>query len=132
MTFRERAMAEHNELGRDAELAVHSFLTAKGYRILDNNWRSGHCEIDVVAMDGQTLVIVEVKARSSTDYGLPEEAVDRRKIGHLVNAAESYVNMKDLDVDVRFDIISVVSREDGTYEIEHIEDAFLPPVSRGV
>ena len=63
---------------------------------------------------------------------MPEEAVDRRKIGHLVNAAESYVTMKDLDVDVRFDIISVVSREDGTYEIEHIEDAFLPPVSRGM
>lgn len=123
-------MARHNELGHDAELAVHSFLTRKGYRILDNNWRAGHCEIDVVAMDGQTLVIVEVKARSSTDYGMPEEAVGRKKIGHIVDAAQNYVTIKDLDVDVRFDIVSVVCRDDGTYEIEHIEDAFVPPISR--
>ena len=112
---------DFGKLGED--LAV-NFLVDKGYQILERNWRSGHKEIDIVALDGDTLVAVEVKTRKSNTYGEPDVAVGAMKQQMLIWAADAYVRYKNLDVDVRFDIISIVITDNGQH-IEHIEDAFI-------
>ena len=118
-------MIDPHELGKLGEDIAINYLTDKGYKILERNWRSGHKEIDIIALIDETLVIVEVKTRKSDDYGEPDIAVGRDKQRMLIWAADAYVRHKNLNVDVRFDIISIVIT-DGEPEIEHIEDAFIP------
>jgi putative endonuclease len=112
---------DFGKLGED--LAV-NYLVTKGYQILERNWRSGHKEIDIIALDGDTLVAVEVKTRKSNTYGEPDIAVGVMKQRMLIWAADAYVRYKNLDVDVRFDIVSIVITDSGEH-IEHIEDAFI-------
>ena len=123
-------MIEPHELGKLGEDLAAEYLIKKGYQILERNWRSGHKEIDIIAQKDDILVIVEVKTRTSDDYGEPNIAVDKHKQRMLIWAADAYVRYKNLNVDVRFDIISIVFTS-GEPEIEHIEDAFIPSV-RGV
>ena len=118
-------MAEHNDLGKIGEELAVNYLIGKGYEILERNWRNKHKEIDIVAKDGGTLVIVEVKTRQSDGFGEPDMAVTRQKQKCLVYAANAYVFSKRLDLDIRFDIISIVFNQ-GNPKIDHIEDAFLP------
>ena len=117
-------MIEPHELGKLGEDLAVNFLISKGYQILERNWHSGHKEIDIIAFDDDVLVIVEVKTLKSDDYGEPEIAVGVTKQRMLIRAADSFVRYKNLNVDVRFDIISIVI-SDGEPEIEHIEDAFI-------
>ena len=72
-------MAAHNELGRWGEDLAAAFLEEKGYELIERDWKSGHHDLDIVAKDGSTLVIVEVKTRRNRLYGNPEEAIDYRK-----------------------------------------------------
>ena len=105
------------------------YLTKKGYSICHRNWKLGHRDLDLTALspDGDVLVIVEVKTRHDTDYVQPEEAVDWRKMRNLAAAANAYIQRYHVMCDVRFDIITVVG--DGQEaQIEHIEDAFSPPL----
>jgi putative endonuclease len=118
-------MAEHNDLGKKGEEIAAGYLEKKGYRILDKNWRQWRNEIDVVAMDGKYLVIIEVKTRQSNFFGEPETAVTRDKQKALIRAANAYVRYKNLHCEVRFDILSVIILKD-TEKINHIEDAFYP------
>ena len=118
-------MAIHNELGKLGEDLAVQYLTDKGYEILERNWRNIHKEIDIIAKEGDDLVIVEVKARQTDEYGEPDIAVTKRKQRMLIAAANAYITRKGLDVETRFDIISIVFK-DGEPVIEHIEDAFLP------
>ena len=117
-------MIEPHELGKIGEELAAEYLLGKGYRILERNWRSGHKEIDIIALDGDTLVAVEVKTRKSNDFGEPDIAVGADKQRMLVWAADAYVRYRQLDVDVRFDIVSIVFT-DTDRKIEHIEDAFM-------
>ncbi|MBQ9470617.1 MAG: YraN family protein [Bacteroidales bacterium] len=112
-------------LGNAGERIAVEHLRAKGYTILHTNWRWGHKELDVVAQQGQTLVVVEVKTRQSDYWQEPHEAVRQRKQRHMVEAADAYVGRLEADLDVRFDIISIVWNH-GRYAVEHIEDAFGP------
>ena len=124
-------MIEPHELGKIGEDLAVEYLQDKGYQILERNWRSGHKEIDIIALsDDGVLIIVEVKTRKSDDFGEPDIAVGITKQRMLIWAADAYVRYKNLDVDVRFDIISIVI-SDAEPEIEHIEDAFISPL-RGV
>ncbi len=118
-------MAVHNELGKLGEDLAVQYLTDKGYEILERNWRNIHKEIDIIAKEGDDLVIVEVKARQTDEYGEPDIAVTKRKQRMLIAAANAYITRKGLDVETRFDIVSIVFK-DGEPVIEHIEDAFLP------
>jgi putative endonuclease len=118
-------MAEHNDLGKKGEEIAASFLEKKGYRILEKNWRQWRNEIDVVALDGKCLVIVEVKTRQSNFFGEPEMAVTRDKQKALIRAANAYVRYKNILCEVRFDILSVIISKN-TQQIHHIEDAFYP------
>ena len=117
-------MIEPHELGKLGEDLAVKYLQGKGYQILERNWRSGHKEIDIIALDGTTMVVVEVKTRKSDDFGEPDIAVGAMKQRMLIWAADAYVRYKKLDVEVRFDILSIVI-SDAEPEIEHIEDAFV-------
>ena len=116
-------MAEHNELGKLGEELAVEFLQKNGYAILETNWTFQKAEIDIIAKKGNILAIVEVKTRSSIDFGLPQDFVKPKKIQLLVKAVNEYVVSKDLEVEVRFDIIAL--HKDGKkFIIEHLEDAF--------
>ena len=116
-------MAEHNELGKFGEELAVEFLQQKGYDILETNWTFQKAEIDIIAQKDSTIAVIEVKTRSSIDFGLPQDFVKPKKIQLLVKAVNEYIVSNDLDVDVRFDIIAIY-KEDNTYKIEHFEDAF--------
>ena len=121
-------MAKHNILGKEGENYAAEYLDEQGYEILDRNWMCGHKDLDIVASKDGTLVFVEVKTRSTMDWGDPEEAVNEKKIRNLVHAADAYIRYNRLDMDVRFDIISIIMDDTGFYRVEHIEQAFFPPV----
>ncbi len=120
-------MAEHNILGQTGEDAAAAYLAAKGYRLLHRNWRSGKKELDIIAQKDGELVVVEVKTRRDTDFALPQDAVDDKKIRRIVAAADCYIKRFGIDLSVRFDIVTVVGQKT-PFQIEHIEQAFLPPI----
>ena len=120
-------MNKGHELGRKGEELAVEHLRSLGYEILEVNWFSHHLEIDIIAKDGNELVIVEVKARGTDSYEHLSEAVSNKKIRFLVNAAEAYIQEKDINLDTRFDVISIIFYGKG-FEIEHFKDAFYPPI----
>ena len=116
-------MAEHNELGKLGEELAVEFLRKDGYEILETNWTFQKAEIDIIAKKKNTLAVVEVKTRSSIEFGLPQDFVKPKKIQLLVKAINEYVVSKNLDIEVRFDIIAV-HKENKSFAIEHLKDAF--------
>ena len=116
-------MAEHNELGKLGEEKAVEFLTQNGYEILETNWVFDKAEIDIIAQKESVLAVVEVKTRSSIDFGLPQDFVKPKKIQLLLKAVNEYVTSNELDVEVRFDIIAI-HKEKSNFVIEHIQDAF--------
>lgn len=116
-------MAQHNLIGEEGEKIAVNYLKSKGYLVHHTNWRMGHLEVDIVAEDGEELVFVEVKTRSSDDYGKPEEAVDEKKEKDLITAAGVYLESLSLEVAARFDIISIILNEEKS-SLNHFEDAF--------
>lgn len=116
-------MAQHNELGKKGEQLAVDYLLKKGYGIVERNYRFDKAEVDIIASKNDTLAIVEVKTRSSADFGNPQDFVKPKQIQHLVKAVNEYVTVNELDVDVRFDIIAIV-KKGKQYDIEHLKDAF--------
>lgn len=116
-------MAEHNDLGKLGEELAVDFLEKNGYEILETNWTFDKAEIDIIAQKETILAVVEVKTRSSLDFGLPQEFVKPKKIQLLVKAINEYVTQNDLEVEVRFDIIAIYKENEG-FVLEHIEEAF--------
>ncbi|ERJ99146.1 YraN family protein [Hoylesella pleuritidis] len=121
-------MAQHNDLGKWGEEQAATFLERKGYTICDRDWRAGHRDLDIIALneDQTILVIVEVKTRTSAELNEPEEAVNKKKIRNIGNAANLYLKQFNVEYDVRFDIVSVTGTSDSNAKIEHIIDAFNP------
>ncbi|MFD2726543.1 YraN family protein [Hyunsoonleella rubra] len=116
-------MAQHNQLGKKGEQLAVDFLINNGYDIIEQNYRFEKAEVDIIAQKGDILAIVEVKTRSTTDFGDPQDFVKPNQIKNLVKAVDEYVTVNDLDVEVRFDIIAIVKGDKG-FNIEHLEDAF--------
>ncbi|HQZ25651.1 MAG TPA: YraN family protein [Flavobacterium sp.] len=116
-------MAEHNDLGKLGEEIAVEFLQKNGYEILETNWTFQKAEIDIIAKKENTLAIIEVKTRSSLDFGLPQDFVKPKKIQLLVKAVNEYVISNDIDIEVRFDIIAV-HKEGKSFAVEHLMDAF--------
>jgi putative endonuclease len=116
-------MAQHNELGKLGEAMAVEFLQQNGYTILETNWTFQKAEIDIIAQIDNTLAVVEVKTRSSVEFGLPQDFVKPKKIQLLVKAVNEFVTVNHLDLAIRFDIIAVF-KEENDYKIEHITDAF--------
>lgn len=119
-------MAEHNLTGTQGEQHACRYLQEQGYEVLERNWRSGRHEVDIIARTGRYLVFVEVKTRTSDQYGQPEEAVKKGKRGKLIKAANAYVLAIGTDLALRFDIVSVILHPSGKPYIHHIPDAFYP------
>lgn len=119
-------MAEHNDTGRWGERKAAEYLERNGYRILWRDWRDGHRDLDIVAVDADQLVIVEVKTRRNADYMPPELAVDARKMHSLAIAAAKFASTYGIEFPLRFDIVAVTGKPGGDCEIRHIEDAFTP------
>lgn len=117
-------MAEHNELGAKGEKLAIDFLIKNGYKILEKNYFFKKAEVDIIAQKKEILAVVEVKTRTSDYFGNPQDFVTPKKIKLLVMAIDHYVTEKDLDVNVRFDIIAIILNKDKK-EITHLEDAFL-------
>jgi putative endonuclease len=117
-------MAKHYELGKKGEQMAIDYLIGKEYQIIEKNWRFQKAEIDIIARKEGILASVEVKTRSTNEFGNPQDFVNPKKIKLLVTAMNEYVIQKDLDVEVRFDIIAITKNKSG-FDIEHLEDAFL-------
>jgi putative endonuclease len=116
-------MASHNDLGKLGEELAVEFLEKNDYEILETNWVFDKAEIDIIAQKKGILAVVEVKTRSSIEFGLPQDFVKPKKIKLLLKAIDEYVVQNDLDVEVRFDIIAI-HKESVNFNIEHIEEAF--------
>ena len=111
-----------HDLGIRGEELASEHLLSKGYTILERNWRFQKAEIDILATKNDTLAVVEVKTRSSITFGDPEEFISRNKIQLLKRAANAYVNMNRLNLDVRFDYIGIVIVRN-RHKISHMKDA---------
>jgi putative endonuclease len=115
----------HNsQFGRLGEDIACRYLLRKGYIILARNYRFEKTEIDIIARDGNVLVFVEVKTRTSDQMAYPEQAVGRAKQKNIRHAAENFVFEEQYDLTARFDVVAVVKGD--KFEIEHFEDAFYP------
>ncbi|HRG38072.1 MAG TPA: YraN family protein [Bacteroidia bacterium] len=119
-------MAEHNECGTKGEKLATVYLKEKGYTILETNWRHRNLEADIIAVHSGVMIIAEVKTRSSNYFGDPETFVTKQKQSNLRKAANGYIQQKQLDLEVRFDIISVIlDKISDQATVNHIENAFL-------
>jgi putative endonuclease len=111
-------------LGRRGEQAAERYLRRCGYRIVERNFRAAGAEIDLIAMDGDTLVFVEVKARSNDAAGAPVDAVDRRKQDRMRRAAGAFAARKRAsDWPIRFDVVAI-SGGGKEMKLELLKDAF--------
>ncbi|MDG2279553.1 MAG: YraN family protein [Flavicella sp.] len=117
-------MADHNEFGKKGEQMAADYLIKKNYILLEKNFRYRKAEIDLIAKKDNEVIIIEVKARSNDYYGNPQDFINQKKIELLVEAANHYVIKNDLDVEVRFDIISILQKN-GKIHLKHLENAFL-------
>lgn len=116
-------MALHNEFGKKGEQLAVDFLIKNGYVIKYRNYRYLKAEIDIIAQKDNFLVIVEVKSRSTEFLNHIAETVTPKKIKLLVMAADHYVIDNDLDIEIRFDIITILMKNAVPY-LEHIKSAF--------
>ena len=118
---------DHIVLGQKGEQLAVDLLEKKGLKILHRNWKMGHLEMDIIAGNKKEIVFAEVKTRTSTLRGRPEEAVDVLKRRRMVAAANAYVKYYRDERKLRFDIIGILMSKDGEIvEITHLEDAFVP------
>lgn len=120
------ALAKHNEIGKKGEEIAVAHLHQLDWDILATNWRFKRAEVDIIAMDNSVLVFVEVKTRSTTYFGTPEQFVDAKKQSFLAKAASAYMEEIGHDWEIRFDIISVLLPRGKEQEIKHFKDAFFP------
>jgi putative endonuclease len=118
-------MRSGHALGKAGEDFAAAYLLAQGYRILERNYRFGRIEVDIIARDGQFIVFVEVKARSSIRYGYPEAAIDRKKVNRIARVAAHYMYEKGIEAFMRFDVVAL-ERKGTEWICAHTPDAFFP------
>jgi putative endonuclease len=114
---------DKKSFGKQGEDLAVEYLEEEGYQILERNWSFRHVEVDIIAKFHEFLVIVEVKTRKGNSWGEPYTAVDYRKQRSLIFAAERYIFSHHLDLEVRFDIVSIILDGNRT-ALEHVKEAF--------
>ena len=122
-------MPKPDELGKKGEEIARKYLIDNGYRILAKNWFYDHREIDIISRQADEIVVVEVKTREGDYFEEPWEAVSTKKIRNIVEAADAWLKQEQIDLETRFDVISIIFSKDGSYELTHFQDAFTPPVN---
>lgn len=121
----QRTLSPEAALGRRGEDLAHRYLQRQGIKVIARNYRPGaDSEIDIVAREGDVVVFVEVKARTSAEFGAPDRAIDEEKRRHILRAAQSYSTRAAIDwSQVRFDVISIVFSK--PIQVNHLRDAFF-------
>lgn len=109
--------------GKRGEAMAEIELRQKGYKILERNYRHGKSEIDLIAEGERLLIFIEVKTRSSSSFGYPEDFVSKSQQQAIIRAANHYVEESGWKGDIRFDIVAIVVKQT-TIQIEHLKDAF--------
>jgi putative endonuclease len=117
-------MAEHNRTGRKGETLAIAYFKGKDYQILHHNWRYRNWEVDIIAYKNGILHFIEVKTRTSTKYGYPEDDVTTNKIMYLTSAAEEYLYLYPQWQRIQFDILSIII-DSGKIDYFLIEDVYL-------
>jgi putative endonuclease len=120
-------MTDRKKTGATGEDIAAGYLKTKGFTILFRNWRYMKKELDIIAQDKNELVFVEVKTRKADSLISPLEAVNLKKQRFIISAANAFIEKHDVNLEVRFDIVTVVYNY-GKYTVEHIENAFYPKV----
>lgn len=116
----------HQLIGLRGESFAVDYLEQLNFQILERNWRYKRAEIDIIACKQQTIIFVEVKARSGYRFGQPEEFVGVAKQRLMEGAALAYIHLIKHRGEIRFDIISILFDLSGGHSLLHIEDAFWP------
>lgn len=116
-------MAWHNKLGEFGEEKVNRYLLDMGYMVLERNWRVGHRELDFVCLDGEVLVVVEVKTRADDNVSL-FDLLDYRKKRNLQAAGAAYLTKKNIHREIRFDLVVVTGAEMHLEYIKEVIDLF--------
>ncbi len=119
-------MAEHNIIGQKGEALAVAYLRSKDYTILETNWRHKRAEVDIIAKDGQVLVFLEVKTRTSDYFGQPEEAITPKKQSLIADAAAVYMGLIGHNWEIRFDYISILYKDQDNFKLRHFRDTFFP------
>jgi len=110
------------QLGKWGEAKAAAFLIEKNFKLIEKNWRSRPNEIDLIMSDGDEIVFVEVKTRSNTDFGYPEESITDKKVASLMEACQQYIDEKNIKGQWRLDIVSIIGNENiGIQDIKHIQ-----------
>lgn len=115
------------QIGREGEDLAAAYLESKDYRILERNYFFERAEVDIVAYDKEScIVFAEVKYRTDTGFGEPEDSVSEEKMRNVFKAAEAWLYERKMDgAPVRFDVIAIVQQNDKEApRIRHFEDAF--------
>ncbi|HEV7331411.1 MAG TPA: YraN family protein [Flavisolibacter sp.] len=118
-------MASHLEIGREGEKLAEVYLAEHGYKMLYRNWRHGRFEVDLIATKNGMLRFIEVKFRSSSQYGQPEEAVNKKKIRDLLQAIEQFLFLNTQYNDFRLDVLSITQHAGREADYFLIEDVTL-------
>ncbi|NLJ82914.1 MAG: YraN family protein [Bacteroidales bacterium] len=118
-------MPKNKEFGNQGEHIAKEYLQKKGYLIRDCNWRFGHLEIDLIAENKDFIVFFEIKTRSTNYFGEPENFVSKRQQQNIIRTASRYMEIKNCEKEVRFDIISILQSADKNI-IKRLENAFSP------
>lgn len=128
--MQENKRNEEYQLGIEGEEYAAEYLRRQGYIIRDQRWHDHHMELDIVAVDVEAgcLVSVEVKTRRTNIWGEPEQAIDFKKIMRTVRATDYYMKKYRIDMGVRFDIIAIVWPKGKDPIVNHLKDAFYPPL----
>lgn len=113
------------EMGDFGEQYALQYLRKKGFKIVQTNYRFKRNELDIICKEGDEFVFIEVKARQTAEIGEPWRAVTKTKQRQIIKCAHHYLIENNLDVESRFDIISIVHNSYGT-KLEHIDRAFIP------
>ncbi|MDT0675181.1 YraN family protein [Autumnicola musiva] len=116
-------MAKHNLLGKKGEDLAADFLQKNSYTIIARNFVYQKAEVDIIARTDKELIAVEVKTRSTPDFGDPQEFVKKKQIQQLLKAVNHFAEEHELNLEVRFDILAIIKNKSGT-RVEHLKDAF--------
>ena len=118
-------MALHKDTGNLGERMASAYCLDKGFRILHQNWRHSNLEVDIIAEKENVLHFIEVKTRRTRKFGHPEDNVDKKKIRHLIDAAEEYLYQNPQWKRIQFDILSITMIANEPVEYFFIEDVYL-------
>jgi putative endonuclease len=117
-------MAQHNETGSTGEKLAAQWLRQKGFVIKEINWRYKHLEVDIIAHKGDTLHFIEVKTRTTTEFGNPEESITKLKMKNLKDAAEQYQFLNPGWKWIQFDVLAILFKS-GKVDYWFNQDVYL-------